>query len=370
MTDLFDPVQLGALSLANRIVMSPMTRNRVGDDGVPGALNAEYYAQRASAGLIVTEGTNISPQGRGYALTPGIFNDAQVAGWRIVTDAVHAAGGVIVCQLWHVGRISHPALQIDGATPVAPSAVKPDVSVFTYEGFEPAVTPRALETDEIPGVVDQYRHATECAKRAGFDGVEIFAAGGYLIDQFLRDRTNLRTDDYGGSIENRARFLGEVVEAVVGAWSADRVGVRLSPNSPFNDMADSDPEPLFLHVVDQLNAAGVAYIHVGEGVTAAADGPRKLSDKFDLNKVREAFHGAYVGNDRYDFELAVENRKAGKLDLVSFGRLFIGNPDLVERLKTGATLAEGDPSTFYGGDEHGYTDYPALAVQRRENVEA
>jgi N-ethylmaleimide reductase len=360
-TDLFDPVQMGSLTLQNRIVMAPLTRSRAGDAGVPGPMNAEYYAQRASAGLIVSEATNISPQGRGYAYTPGIYNDAQVQGWRLVTDAVHQAGGRIVCQLWHVGRISHPSLQPDGALPVAPSAIRPEGQAYTNTGFQPHPTPRALETDEIAGVVEQYRHATRCAREAGFDGVEIHAANGYLIDQFLRDKTNTRTDRYGGSIENRVRFLAEVVEAVVGAWSADRVGIRFSPVSPANDIADSDPEPLFKEAVRIIDQAGLVYMHLVEGAT---QGPREVSDGFDLHGLRRAFRGLYMANNGYDLDLALRARATGAADLIAFGRPFIANPDLVERLKTGAPLAEGDRDTYYGGDAKGYTDYPALTAAR------
>ncbi len=356
-TDLFSPYQMGALKLGNRIAMAPLTRSRAGSAGVPGPMNAQYYAQRACAGLIISEATNISPQGRGYAWTPGIFNEEQVQGWRLVTEAVHAQGGLIVCQLWHVGRISHPSLQPGGALPVAPSAVKPEGSAFTETGFEPLVEPRALALEEIPGVLEQYRHATDCAKRAGFDGVEIHGANGYLIDQFLKDKTNLRTDRYGGSIENRARFMVEVAEAVVGAWSADRVGIRLSPVSPANDIADSDPEPLFLHAVEQLNRFGLAFLHVVEGATI---GPREVENGFDLNKLRTAFDGAYVANNGYDLALALKARQEGLADVIAFGRPFISNPDLVERLRTGAPLTQPDRATFYGGDAHGYTDYPPL----------
>ncbi|MGC1303543.1 MAG: alkene reductase [Caulobacteraceae bacterium] len=362
-TDLFAPVHLGPMTLKNRIIMAPLTRSRAGDGGVPGPLNAEYYAQRASAGLIVSEATNISPQGRGYAYTPGIYSDAQVAGWKLVTDAVHAKGGLIVCQLWHVGRISHPALQPDGALPVAPSAVRPEGKAFTENGLEPHPTPRALELDEIAGVVDQYRHATECARRAGFDGVEIHAANGYLIDQFLRDKTNLRTDAYGGSVENRTRFLKEVVDAVVGAWSADRVGIRFSPLSPFNDIGDSNPEPVFRRATEIVDAAGLLYMHLVEGVT---QGPREPVGGFDLQILRRAFKGAYMANNGFDLDLAIQVRASGAADLIAFGRDYIANPDLVERLKTHAPLAELNRATLYGGDAHGYTDYPPL----RETVEA
>ena len=360
--DLFSPVRLGPLELANRIVMAPLTRSRTeADAGVPGPMNAQYYAQRATAGLIVSEATNISPEGRGYAFTPGVFNDAQVAGWKLVTDAVHAKGGHIFCQLWHVGRISHPSLQPDGALPVAPSAVQPQQGqAFTNTGFQPFVTPRALETDEIARVVDDYRQATECARRAGFDGVEIHAANGYLIDQFLKDKTNQRTDRYGGSVENRTRFLKEVVEAVVKAWSPDRVGIRFSPVSPANDIADSNPEPLFMEAVRVIDRAGLVYMHVVEGATM---GPREVEDGFDLQKLRRAFSGLYMANNSYDRALAFEAREANLADLIAFGRPFISNPDLVERLKSGAPLAKDDRATWYGGDARGYIDYPALTTE-------
>ncbi len=361
-TDLFSPVKMGALTLENRIAMAPLTRSRApGPDGSPGPMNAQYYAQRASAGVIVSEATNISPQGRGYAYTPGIYSEEQAAGWRLVTDAVHAKGGKILCQLWHVGRISHPSLQPGGVLPVAPSAVKPEGNAYTEQGFQPHVAPRALTLEEIPGVIDQYRHATACARRAGFDGVEIHGANGYLIDQFLKDKTNRRTDLYGGPIENRVRFLREVTAAVVESWSADRVGIRLSPISPANDIADSNPEPLFLHVIEELNRFGLAYLHVVEGAT---QGPRHVPGGFDLQKLRRAFKGVYMANNGYDLEMAVQARAQNLADVIAFGRLYIANPDLVERFKTGAPLAELDPATLYGGDAHGYTDYPALEETR------
>lgn len=359
-TDLFSPVAMGALTLRNRIVMAPLTRSRSGTHGVPGPMNAEYYAQRASAGLIVSEATNISPQGRGYAFTPGIYSDEQVAGWKLVTDAVHAKGGHIVCQLWHVGRISHPSLQPDNALPVAPSAVTPKGNAFTESGFEPHVTPRALELDEIPGIIEQYRHAAECAKRAGFDGVEVHAANGYLLDQFMKDKTNLRTDAYGGSIENRARLTLEATQAVVDVWGGERTGIRLSPISPSNDIADSNPEPLFTYVVEQLNRFNLVYLHVVEGATG---GPRTVENGFDLQKLRHIFNGLFMANNGYDLSLAIEARRAGLADLIAFGRPFIANPDLVERLRTGSPLNALDKQTLYGGDARGYIDYPTLAQQ-------
>ncbi len=357
-TDLFDPVKLGALELANRIVMAPLTRSRTeGDAGVPGPMNAQYYAQRASAGLIISEATNISPQGRGYAYTPGIYNDAQVEGWRGVTRAVHDAGGRIFCQLWHVGRISHPSMQPGDALPVAPSAVKPEGQAFTNTGFQPLVTPRALDLEEIPSVVDQYRHATDCARDAGFDGVEIHAANGYLIDQFLRDKTNRRNDAYGGTIKNRTRFLAEVVETVTRTWASDHVGIRFSPLSPANDIADSDPRPVFEAAVEVINRFGLVYMHVVEGAT---QGPREVPGGFDLQLLRKAFEGMYMANNGYDLDMAMRARAEGAADLIAFGRPFIASPDLVERFKTGAALAEADKETFYGGDAHGYTDYPSM----------
>jgi N-ethylmaleimide reductase len=360
-TDLFQPVRLGPYELPNRVVMAPLTRSRAGAGDVPGPLNALYYAQRASAGLIISEATQITGQGKGYAFTPGIETAAQVAGWRLVTRAVHEAGGRIFLQMWHVGRISHPSLQPGGGLPVAPSAVRPEGQAFTEAGFQPFVTPRALETDEIAGVVEDYRRATANALEAGFDGVEIHAANGYLIDQFLRDRTNRRTDRYGGSLENRTRFLAEVVAAVVSVAGGERTGIRFSPISPANDIADSDPRPLFLAAVERLNPHHLAYMHVVEGAT---QGPREVPGGFDLGELRQAFNGPYMANNGYDLELAQATLAAGRADLIAFGRAFIANPDLVARLRHGLPLAEPDRATFYGGDAHGYTDYPALEVSR------
>jgi N-ethylmaleimide reductase len=356
-TDLFQPARLGPLDLPNRIVMAPLTRSRTGSRGIPGPLNAEYYAQRASAGLIIAEATQISRQGQGYAFTPGIHDAEQVEGWKQVTNAVHRAGGRIVLQLWHVGRISHPSLQPDGGLPVAPSAIRPEGKAFTESGFQDFVTPRTLETQEIAGIVADYRRAAENAKAAGFDGVEIHAANGYLIDQFLRDKTNQRSDDYGGSIANRARFLAEVTEAVVAVWGGDRTGIRISPVSPANDIADSDPQALFGHVVQALNPFGLAYLHVVEGATG---GPRD-NLAFDFQALRQAFAGAYMANNGYDLDLAQATLRAGRADLIAFGRPFIANPDLVERLRASAPLNALDKDTLYGGGAKGYTDYPALA---------
>ncbi|EWY40172.1 12-oxophytodienoate reductase [Skermanella stibiiresistens SB22] len=362
-SDLFQPVKLGPYALANRIVMAPLTRSRANKDDAPYAMHAEYYGQRATAGLIISEATQISRQGKGYAYTPGIHSEAQVAGWKLVTDAVHAKGGRIFLQLWHVGRISHPSLQIDNALPVAPSAIKPEGQAFTEAGFVPFVTPRALELDEIPGVIEQYRTAAENAKLAGFDGVEVHAANGYLLDQFLRDGTNKRTDAYGGSIENRARLMLEATEAVVGVWGGDRVGIRLSPTTPANDIADSDPEPVFSHAVEQLNRFGLAYIHLVEGSTGAS---REVSGAVDYHKLRRLFNGLYIANNLIDRETAIKLRQDGDADLVAFGRPFISNPDLVERLRIDAPLAEANKDTFYGGGAEGYTDYPFLSDVDRQ----
>jgi N-ethylmaleimide reductase len=357
---LFEPVQLGARTLANRIAMAPLTRCRAGADGVPGTLIAEHYAQRASAGLIITEGVNISPTARGYDLTPGLYADGQVEGWRRVTQAVHARGGVIFPQLWHVGRISHPDLQPDGALPVAPSALRGEgTTSYTPTGFQPCPTPRALRTEEIPAIVLDYARAAQRALDAGFDGVEIHAANGYLLEQFLREHSNRRTDRYGGSVENRARFLLEVAQAVASVCGAGRTGIRLSPVSTVNGSeADRDPSRTYRYVVEQLDALGLAYIHVIEGVT---QGPRDVPGGFDYTALRKAFRGRYIANNGYDRNLAIEACAQGRADLVAFGRLYIANPDLVERLRRNAPLNAPDPATFFGGGAEGYNDYPRLA---------
>jgi len=362
-SDLFQPVRLGSYQLANRIVMAPLTRSRAGADGVARPLMAEYYEQRASAGLIITEATNISPQARGYAFTPGLYTAAQIEGWRPVTQAVHARGGHIFVQLWHVGRISHPSLQPGGAAPVAPSAITPAVQAFTENGYQPCVRPRALELDEIHAIVGQYCDAARNALAAGFDGVEIHAANGYLIEQFLRDSTNQRSDAYGGPLQNRARFLLEVTEAVVHVCGSDRVGIRLSPLSPSNDIgADSDPEATYRYVVEHLNGFDLAYLHVIEGAT---QGPREVPGGFDLQILRHAFKSRYIANNGYDRQLALDARERNLADLIAFGRPFIANPDLVERLRLGAGLNVPDRTTFFGGGAAGYTDYPFLAAQHR-----
>jgi N-ethylmaleimide reductase len=356
-SDLFAPMQLGPLQLANRIVMAPLTRSRGKEGDVPGDLAAQYYVQRASAGLIIAEATQVSPQGKGYILTPGIYNEEQVQAWKKINDAVHAAGGKIFLQLWHVGRISHPSIQIDGALPVAPSAIKPEGNSYTNDGFVPMVTPRALETSEMAGIVEQYRNAAQNAKAAGFDGVEIHAANGYMLDQFLRDKTNQRTDAYGGSIENRARLLLEVTDAVVKVWGGDRVGMRISPLSSFGDIADSNPQALFTYVVEQLNAFNLVYLHAIEGDTG---GSREVPGGFDIQILRRLFNGLFMANNGYDLNLALTARAEGHADMIAFGRPFIANPDLVERLRIGAPLNKPDPATMYGGGAGGYIDYPTL----------
>jgi len=356
-SDLFKPVQLGPIQLQNRIAMAPLTRSRAQAGDVPSEFAADYYAQRAGAGLIIAEATQISQQGKGYAWTPGIYDQAQVAGWKKVTDAVHAKGGHIFLQLWHVGRISHPDLQPGNALPVAPSAIAPEGNAFTETGFKPFVAPHALELAELPGLIEQYKTAAQLAIQAGFDGVEIHAANGYLLDQFLRDKTNRRTDAYGGSIENRARLLLEVVEAVTSVVPSERVGIRLSPLSPFNDIADSDPKALFSYVVEQLNKYKLVYLHVVEGATG---GSRNVENGFDLQLLRGLFKGVYIANNGYDLAMATKAREGNLADIVAFGRPWIGNPDLVERFKHGAELASFNPDTLYGGGAAGYTDYPAL----------
>ncbi|WP_153769716.1 alkene reductase [Labrenzia sp. CE80] len=356
---LFSPLRAGEIELKNRIVLAPLTRNRArAEDDAPYEIHADYYGQRASAGLLVTEASQISPQGKGYAWTPGIYSDAQIEGWKKVTDAVHAKGGKIVIQLWHVGRISHPVLQPDGAAPVAPSAIAAQSKSFDGEQFVDTPEPRALELHEIPAIVEDYRKAAANAMKAGFDGVEVHAANGYLIDQFLRDSSNKREDAYGGSIENRTRFLKEVMDAVTTEIGTGKVGVRISPFSAANDILDSDPMALFSKVIDLFDSYGLAYLHVVEGQTG---GPRDLPEGASLAKLYDRFFGPIMGNNGYDRQMAVNAVADGKVDLVAFGRPFISNPDLVERLKADAPLNEWDQSTFYGGGREGYTDYPTLA---------
>ncbi|EHH07500.1 alkene reductase [Agrobacterium tumefaciens] len=370
MTSLFEPAQAGDIALANRIVMAPLTRNR-SPGAIPNNLNATYYEQRATAGLIVTEGTPISQQGQGYADVPGLYKREAIEGWKQVTDGVHSAGGKIVAQIWHVGRISHTSLQPHGGQPVAPSAIpaKSKTYIINDDGtgaFAETSEPRALTIDDIGLILEDYRSGARAALEAGFDGVEIHAANGYLIEQFLKSSTNQRTDEYGGSIENRARFLLEVVDAVAEEIDAGRTGIRLSPVTPANDIFEADPQPLYNYVADQLGKRNLAFIHVVEGATG---GPRdfKQGDKpFDYAAFKAAYRnaggkGLWIANNGYNRESAIEAVESGKVDAVAFGKAFIANPDLVRRLKNDAPLNEPNQPTFYGGGAEGYTDYPALA---------
>lgn len=355
---LFERVTVGAFQLANRVVMAPLTRNRAGLGLVPGPFAVDYYRQRATAGLIIAEATQISAQAQGYSGTPGCYSEAQVQGWRKVTDAVHAQGGTIVVQLWHTGRISHTSFQRDGLAPVGPSAIRANAKTFIADhGFVDCSTPRALQLEEIPGIVADFRHASMRALDAGFDGVELHGAHGYLLDAFLRNGSNHRTDAYGGSIENRARLLLEVAEACAKAIGPDRLGVRISPVSTAGDSHDSDPQPLFEHVVARLSPLRLAYLHVVEGETGGA----RDSLPFDFAALRDRFDGNWMVNNGYNRQMAIQAISSGRADLVSFGRPFISNPDLVERLKDNAPLSPlMAPDTLYGGGAHGYTDYPAL----------
>ncbi|MBA3438871.1 MAG: alkene reductase [Pyrinomonadaceae bacterium] len=362
---LFSQVKVGALELPHRIVMAPLTRSRAGEGLAPTEMNATYYAQRASAALIITEATHFSEQGIGYPLTPGVHTPEQIAGWRRITDAVHAKGGRIFLQLWHVGRISHPSLQRGGELPVAPSAIAADGEVFTYTGLQPFVTPRALETAEIPGIVEGFRQGAVNAREAGFDGVEIHGANGYLLNQFLEDSTNKRTDVYGGSPSNRARLLLEVVEAVTGVWGADRVGVRLSPGGIFNTMHDSDPAGTFGYVARELNCFRLAYLHIIEPVGGISVNGTPTSPTTYL---RAIFEGKIITAGGYDKEKAERVLATGDADLVAFGKLFIANPDLPERFRTGVELNPPDTSSFYGGDARGYIDYPVLDQQHAQHA--
>jgi len=357
---LFEPFKLGPITLDNRLVMAPLTRNRAVPPGmVPSPLAIDYYGQRASAGLLVTEASQVSQQGQGYQDTPGIYSPEQVAAWRKVADRVHERGGHIFIQLWHVGRISHTALQAGGAAPVAPSAIRAKTKTFVNGTFADVSEPRALKLSEIPGIIDDFKRAAANAREAGFDGVEIHGANGYLLDQFAKDGANKRTDAYGGSIENRARLMLEVSKAVAGEIGAERTGIRISPVTPANDISDSNPQPLFDHIVDRLNALKLVYIHVIEGATG---GPRDIAP-FDYASLRKRFSGAYVANNGYDFALATKVLAEGAADLIAFGKPFISNPDLVERLRRGAPLNEWDKATFYGGGAKGYTDYPTLQTE-------
>ena len=348
MPSLFDPLQVGDLILPNRILMAPLTRSRAGASRVPNELMAQYYRQRASAGLIVSEATSVTPMGVGYADTPGIWSDAQVAGWKLVTRAVHEAGGRIFLQLWHVGRISHPYF-LDGRLPVAPSAIAPQGNVSLLRPERAFLVPRALELAEIPGVIEAYRQGAHHALAAGFDGVEIHGANGYLLDQFLQDRANQRTDAYGGGIANRARLMLEVADAAISVWGPGRVGLHLAPRGDAHSMGDSDRGALFGHVARELGARKLAFLCVRE-----YPGPDRLGPA-----LRAAFGGAYIANERFSFDSASQLLAAGEADGVAFGKLFLANPDLPRRMQLGAPLNEPDIPGFYAGGAKGYTDYPA-----------
>ena len=351
MSLLHEPLRLGALTLPNRIIMAPLTRCRAGAGRVPTDLMREYYVQRASAGLILTEATAVDPMGVGYPDTPGIWSDEQVTGWKKITDAVHAAGGRIVLQLWHVGRISDP-FYLNGAQPVAPSAIAPAGHVSLIRPLKPYVTPRALELNELPRIVSAYRLGAVNALRAGFDGVELHGANGYLLDQFLQDRSNHRTDNYGGPVENRARLALEATDAVVSVWGADRVGYHLAPRGDSHDMGDSNPAATFGYLATELGKRKLAFLCARESLDAPRLGP-------DLKR---AFGGAYIVNQGYTAQIAEAALAAGEADAVAWGKLFIANPDLPRRLQLGAPLNPPNQATFYGGDARGYTDYPVLAA--------
>jgi N-ethylmaleimide reductase len=359
-TDLFDPCEFNGLTLSNRIVMSPLTRARADMAGDAGALQATYYAQRASAGLLITEATAVAPEGRGGAFIPGLWDDRHIGAWRMTTDAVHARGGKIFCQLWHAGRMSHSSLSLTGQPPVAPTAMRQQGQVFTAAGMADFEEARALTLEELPLVVDQFRQAARRAKAAGFDGVEVHGAHSYLLDAFLRDMTNKRTDAYGGSIENRARLLVEVMAAVAAVWGPERTAVRLSPIGHAYQAWDSDPEPVFTYVVERLNDLRIGWLDMVEGDTGVS---RQAEPSFDLQTLRRLFNGAFIANNLYDLDLAIRARRENTADLIAFGRPFIGNPDLVERLKSGAALTDAHPRSYYGGGAEGYTDFPALAAQ-------
>lgn len=350
MPSLFDPLQLGAVSLNNRIIMAPLTRSRSGEARVPNDLMVEYYRQRAGAGLILTEATSVTPMGVGYADTPGIWNDEQTEGWKKVTDAVHTEGGKIFMQLWHVGRISH-SMFLNGELPVAPSAIQPEGHVSLVRPKQEYERPRALETDEIPAVVEAYRKAAENARRAGFDGVEIHAANGYLIDQFLQDSTNKRVDQYGGSIENRARLLNEIADAVISVWGADRVGVHLAPRGDGHDMGDTNPSALFAQVAKDMAERGVAFLALRE----------YFAEDSLLPEIKKTFGGVVIANEGLTRAIAEDLLEKGYADAAAFGRDFIATPDLPERFRKEQPLNEPNPATFYAGGAEGYTDYPVAA---------
>jgi N-ethylmaleimide reductase len=354
---LFDPAKMGDVEVQNRVFMAPLTRNRARPDGVPGEHAAEYYSQRASAGLIFTEATQISPMGKGYLNTPGIHSQEQIDAWKTITDGVHAKDGKIFLQLWHVGRISHTSLLPGGAQPVAPSAIRAQAQTFTAEGPTDVSAPREMTLDDIKSTIEDYRKASENAKKAGFDGVEVHAANGYLIDQFLRDKSNRRTDEYGGSAQNRVRFLKEAVDAAVDVWGAGRVGVRLAPTGTFNDMDDSNPLEIFGAAIDMLGQYGLAYLHMVEEFPGSHTDEQQRAI---IDALREKWQGFYIANGGYDGPDAEKAIARHKADAVTFGRSFIANPDLPARLARDAALNKPDQTTFYGGGAKGYTDYPFM----------
>lgn len=358
-TKLFQPGKIGSIDVKNRVVMAPLTRCRANEaeGDIPGsAINVEYYRQRANAGLIISEGTQVSPAGKGYMATPGIYSDAQVEGWKSITQAVHEAGGKIIAQIWHVGRITHPDLT-GGLQPIAPSPIQPNVVAYTHHGKVDVPVPHALTKEEIKRVIHEYRQGAANAIKAGFDGVEIHGANGYLIDQFLRNGANKRTDEYGGSVENRARFALDLVDAVIAEVGAGKVGIRLSPVTPFNDLNDSNPQSIFGYLIEELNQRNIGFIHMIEGSTG---GDRNVPG-FDYAWARKTFTGTYIVNNGYTREMAINALETGLADAVSFGRAYISNPDLVQRLKVNAPLAESNPQTYYIPGPEGYIDYPALS---------
>ncbi len=356
MTDLFDPCEFNGIRLQNRIALSPLTRTRSNDAGEAGDLQALYYAQRATAGLLITEATPVTPGGRGGPNIPGLWTDDQISGWRKVTDAVHARGGLIFSQLWHAGRLSHSSLS-GGKPPVAPSVMTQPGQIFTAEGPKPYEEAHALTLDEVQEIIALFRAAAVRAKAAGFDGVELHGAHSYLIDAFTRDMTNKRTDAYGGSIENRARLLVEVLQALVGVWGPERTAVRIAPIGHAYQAWDSNPEPLFTYIVERLNDLKVGWMDMVEGDTGIS---RTAEPSFDLQKLRRLFKGATIANNLYDRDLAIAARANDTADIIAFGRPFIGNPDLVERLRRNAPLTVADPRGYYGGGPRGYTDFKTL----------
>ncbi len=357
---LFTPYTLGFLSLPNRMVMAPMTRNRADANGIPKPMTATHYVQRATAGLLITEATQVSDKANGYMFTPGVYTEAQARGWRTVTDAVHQNGGHIFCQLWHSGRVSHPTLQPNGGDPIAPSALKADTMVFTPNGFEPPSLPRALATEEIPAIIDQFAHSARLAQEAGFDGVEVHGANGYLIEQFLKDGSNRRTDAYGGDIPSRMRFALEVVGAVVAVWGPGRVGFRISPRGVFNGMHESDPLALYSQLVRALNEIPLAYLHLIEPLPGHPTFISQEDAPPVATALRKLYRGTLIINGGYGKETGEKALTENAADLVAFGVPFLANPDLVERYRRNAPLNQPDQDTFYGGDEKGYNDYPFL----------